>query len=181
MEELAASDPRIRLLRHERNLGIRDTYEHLYRECTREFVFLNSTDGQCSTWVLADLITRIGEADIVIGKRRNKHYGLGRAFISWALNAIPEVLFGVRVHDAGSVKLTRRELLTRWKLVSRSPFSEAERIIRATRAGCRVVAVPIAFQPRAAGRSAAIRPRVLLDSALDVVRLRWALAPWVGG
>src|SRR5690242_3373622 len=45
-ERVASELKGIRVLHNERNSGIRETFERLYRESQKDFVFLNSTDGQ---------------------------------------------------------------------------------------------------------------------------------------
>ena len=39
--ETVARIPNARVIEHDGNRGIRETFEHLYREATKEFVFLN--------------------------------------------------------------------------------------------------------------------------------------------
>jgi glycosyltransferase involved in cell wall biosynthesis len=175
IDDAAARHPKLRALHHSRNRGIRETFEHLYHEASKEFVFLNSTDGQWDTAVLFDLVPLAGEWDVVIAARRDKHYGPGRALVSWAFNAMPRLLFGVPVSDAGAVKLVRREIIERLPLVSRSPFSEAERLIRASRAGYRIAERPTETRPREQGRSRGASRQLVGEAARDVVRVWRAL------
>jgi glycosyltransferase involved in cell wall biosynthesis len=148
-----AADIRMTLLEHESNRGIRATFEHLYSAAAKELVFLNSTDRQWETAVLFELLPLSKSWDIVIASRRNKRYGLSRSFVSWAFNILPKLLFRVQTYDAGAVKLVRREVIARFSLVSRSPFSEAERLIRASRAGYRITEHPVDTNPRSAGKA----------------------------
>jgi glycosyltransferase involved in cell wall biosynthesis len=175
VDEIAARYPDIRALHHRENRGIRETFEHLYREATKEFVFLNSTDGQWDTAVLLDLLSKTQTHDVVIAARREKHYRPVRTFVSWGFNALPPLLFGVRTYDAGAVKLVRREIIERFELVSRSPFSEAERLIRAARAGYRITEHPVDTQPRQAGPSRGVNRRLVTQALQDVVRVWRAL------
>src|SRR5581483_10171383 len=124
---------------------------------------------------LFDLLPVAREADIVIATRREKHYGVVRAIVSWGFNAIPRQLFGVPMRDAGAVKLVRREIIARFELVSRSPFSEAERLIRAARAGYRIVERPTATRPREQGRSRGVSRRLVGEALRDVARVWKAL------
>ncbi len=167
--------PRLRVIRHEHNLGIHATFEHLYREARKEFVFLNSSDRQWDTRVLFDLLPLTREFDVVVATRRRKYYGPGRALVSWGFNMVPRLLFGVRTGDAGAVKLVRREIIWRFDLVSRSPFSEAERLIRAARAGYRIAERPTATAPRTAGRSRGLSRGLVFDALRDVSRVWRAL------
>src|SRR5262249_21183317 len=144
---------RIRVMHNPRNLGIHATFERLYREASKEFVFLNSTDRQWETPILLEMLPLTSEFDIVIASRSDKHYGPTRLFVSWAFNLIPWLLFGVKTYDAGAVKLVRREIINRFKLVSRSPFSEGERLIRASRAGYRIAEHPVEIAKRQTGRA----------------------------
>jgi glycosyltransferase involved in cell wall biosynthesis len=175
IHDVAAGDLRIRAWRHDRNQGIFATFEDLYARATKEFVFLNSTDEQWQTRVLLDLLPLTATADVVIASRRDKHYPPVRRVVSWAFNALPGMLFGVRIFDAGAVKLMRREIITRCALVSRSPFSEAERLIRAARLGYRIVEFPVDTRPRRAGRGRGADWRVVRGSAVDLVRVWLAM------
>lgn len=167
--------PLIRALHNPVNQGIRATFERLYRESTKDFVFLNSTDRQWQTSVLFDLLPLTSDFDIVIAARNDKHYGTLRRLVSWLFNLIPVVLFGVRTFDAGAVKLVRREIIERFVLVSRSPFSEAERLIRAARSGYRIAAFPVHVAERRTGSAKGVSLRSLTQAFTDVVRVWWLL------
>jgi glycosyltransferase involved in cell wall biosynthesis len=174
-DEISARLPRMRVIHHQANQGIRETFEHLYRSAIKEFVFLNSTDRQWRTGVLFDLLPLTRDWDIVIASRRRKHYGGGRRFVSWAFNVVPHLLFGVRTSDAGAVKIVRREIISRFELVSRSPFNEAERLIRASRAGYRITAVPTETQTRQRGRARGLSRQLLFSAIADVGRVWWSV------
>jgi glycosyltransferase involved in cell wall biosynthesis len=175
VETVAGHLSRMRVLHNPGNQGIRATFERLYRESSKDFVFLNSTDQQWETRVLFDLLPLTSEFDIVIATRNDKHYGLGRRLVSGVFNLIPVVLFGVRTYDAGAVKLVRREIIERFALVSRSPFSEAERLIRAARAGYRIAAYPVHVAERRTGRERGVSLRALTQALADVIRVWWLL------
>ncbi|HSB10364.1 MAG TPA: glycosyltransferase family 2 protein [Blastocatellia bacterium] len=174
-EELARSLPLIRVLRNPKNCGIRQTFERLYRESRKDLVFLNSTDRQWDTRVLFDLLPLTDQFDIVIASRKRKHYGLTRGIVSGLFNFIPRVLFGVKTHDAGAVKLVRREIIERFELVSRSPFSEAERLIRAERAGYRIASHPVDIAERLSGKARGVTFHAVTEAGKDVFRVWLAL------
>lgn len=175
IEQVARGLPRVRVIQHARNLGIRETFEHLYSEATKEFVFLNSTDQQWKTSILFEMLPKAGEWDIIIAARKNKHYSLSRKIVSRVFNLVPAVLFGVRTYDAGAVKLVRREIIERFELVSRSPFTEAERLIKAARAGYRITEHPVEVSARHAGKARGVSGGVLKEAVLDVARVWWSL------
>ncbi len=175
IRQVGATLPRLRILDHPCNLGIRATFEHLYAEAAKEFVFLNSTDRQWKTEILFDLLPLTRDWDIIIASRRDKHYGRVRALVSWGFNLLPRLLFGVATYDAGAVKLVKREIIERFPLVSQSPFSEAERLIRAARAGYRITARPVVTSQRTAGRARGVSGRLVIEAVKDLARVWRAL------
>ena len=175
VDEAARRLPRVRAIHHSRNRGIYETFEHLYAEAAREFIFLNSTDGQWDTRILLEMLPLTADYDVIVASRRDKHYGKRRELVSWVFNCVPRLLFGVSTVDAGAVKLMRREIVVRFPLVSRSPFSEAERLIWAARAGYRITARPVDTRPRQAGTPRGVSLALVARSMLDVLRVWWAV------
>jgi glycosyltransferase involved in cell wall biosynthesis len=175
IDGLAGRIARLRVLHHEHNLGIHSTFEHLYSEASKEFVFLNSTDQQWDTRILFDLLPLATHWDVMIASRKHKHYGIVREFVSWTFNAIPLILFGVRTVDAGAVKLMRREIVERFPVVSRSAFSEAERLIRAARAGYLITSHPVSVAERQAGKAKGVSFTAVVEALKDVARVWWSL------
>jgi len=173
LRQLSSKNPRLRPIFHEKNRGIRATFEELYAASTKDAVFLLPSDLEWPPEILPSLVERFGEADIVIAARINKNYGMARAIISNIFNLIPWVLFGIGISDAGAVKLVRKELILQTRVISQSPFSEAERIIRAVRAGYRVESIPTITRRREAGVSHGVRLKVLVAAATDVLRVWW--------
>lgn len=171
IEAVASRLPHVRVLNNPSNQGIHRTFERLYAEASKDFVFLNSTDRQWETSILFDMLPLTTTFDIVIAARKDKHYGFTRELVSWAFNWIPTVLFGVNTHDAGAVKLVRREIIRLCPIVSRSPFSEAERLIRATRAGYRITTYPVDTAERRTGRARGVSLAAVLEACKDVVRV----------
>ncbi len=129
----------VRLLRHERNRGIAAACSSLYAGAHGRFVFINGSDGQWRTAECLRMMALRHRFDVVVGRRVKKQYRLGRQLVSAAFNLLPRLLFGVAVHDAGSIKLFRREVLA-LPLLSRGPFREAERLVR--RSGAATALVP---------------------------------------
>jgi glycosyltransferase involved in cell wall biosynthesis len=173
LRRLAAENPRLRPIFHEKNKGIRVTFEELYAAATLDAVFLVPADLEWPPEILPSLVARFDEADIVIAARIDKHYGVSRSIVSAIFNFIPWVLFGIVVHDAGAVKLVRREIIRDTRMISQSPFSESERIIRAVRAGYRLESVPTVTRLRSAGVSHGVRFKVLVAAVMDVWRVWW--------
>ena len=175
IENFAKKHPHFRIINHSRNLGIHAALEDLYKNAKNDFVFINAVDKQWKTGILFDMLPLTKDADIIIASRKKKPYGLFRSFVSWGFNKASSVLFGVDTFDAGSVKLIKREIIERFPLISKSPFSEAERIIRASKAGYRIIDYPVRVFPRKTGRASGVKPKVLLGAFIDVFRVWYSL------
>lgn len=157
IEEFFVRLPNFSFFNNSTNLGVHKTFELLYSKAKKQFVFLNSTDQQWKTSILFEMLPLTKEGDIIIASRKNKHYGIFRAAVSFLFNWIPLFLFGVRTFDAGSVKIVRKDIIDRFSLISISPFSEAERLIRASKVGYKIIEYPVEVSPRKSGKSKSIK------------------------
>ncbi len=164
----------VRILRHEMNRGMMAAFETLYNSARGQYVFLNASDGQWKTAECLRFLDLRDRYDIVVGRRRAKNYTLWRKVVSGTFNLLPLILFGVRTYDAGSIKLFRADVL-RIPLISRSPFREAERIIRANRRGYRVGAIEVEHHDRRGGRATGARWPLILNSMVDLLRCWWQI------
>ena len=163
--------PNLRVLENEVRKGITYTFERLYQEANGEFIFLNSADGQWPANIIRPMLDLSKDFDIVIASRKQKYYSPFRKFVSWMFNAIPKYLFKVRTYDAGAAKLVKKEIIERFTIISRSPFAEAERIIRAVRAGYKVAEFPVETLPRSHGKARGVNLSLVLQSARDALKL----------
>lgn len=175
LDELSHKIPSLRVFHNPQNMGMNYTFEYLYGNATKDFVFLNATDRQWPTPCIFRLLPLAQSYDIIVASRKNKHYGIYRNLLSYVFNSIPRWIFGIETYDAGAVKLIKREIVERFTLISRSPFSEAERMIRAARAGYRITELQIDTAPRETGVARGAKLRLLMDASLDVVRVWWDL------
>ncbi|MGL4553480.1 MAG: glycosyltransferase family 2 protein [Gemmataceae bacterium] len=162
----------IRVLRHERNRGIAGACQTLYDAARGRYVFINGSDGQWKTAECLRMMALRDRFDVIVGKRRRKQYGWWRGVVSGSFNALPRLLLGVATHDAGSIKLFRRDVLS-IPLLSRGPFREAERIARARRRGLRVGSIPVDQLPRQGGVAGGAKMTLVAGAVLDLGRCWW--------
>ena len=170
---LSEQTKKVRLVVHTENKGIHQSLVDLYLNARGTHIYFTGSDGE---WPAENLIKMFpaleGGADLVIGVRQNRSeiYNLRRRFISYGFNLLTTLLFGLATRDAGSIKLGVRDVFTS-EVICRSPFSEAERIIRAYRHGYRVDFVPIQFLRRAHGKGKGATWRNVFGSLWDCLRL----------
>ena len=168
---LGSREPRLRVVRNETNLGIYGAVMRCYREARGTYLYFTGSDGQWPAENLIPMLERLAGADLVVGVRTNRHevYTIPRRVISYLYNQLPRLLFGIAVYDAGSVKVGIRAIF-QLDLVSKSPFSEAERLIKAVRSGYRVMFLPIRFVPRAGGQARGGSWKNIRNSVQDMFR-----------
>lgn len=176
LAEFQRTEPRLHVIR-QHNQGIYSAFTCCYRNARGTYIYSTGSDGQ---WPVENLLPMLDRArsgaGLVIGVRSNLKdvYAPLRQVISRTFNLLPRVVFGVRLGDAGSVKLGLREIF-QMELISRSPFFEAERIIRAQRAGHRLAYVPIRFLRRGAGKEGGASWKNVRNSIRDLLLCTWKL------
>lgn len=172
LSALSLREPRVRAVRNPTNLGIYGAFTRCYQEARGEYLYYTGSDGQWPPENIELMLQRLqAGADLVCGVRTNLEevYTIPRRVVSYCFNQLPHLLFGIDVQDAGSVKLGLLALF-RLDLVSKSPFFEAERIIKATQSGYRVAFVPIRFLPRIGGKAGGNSLKNIRESVQDMFR-----------
>lgn len=173
----AKADPRVRLLRHEKNQGIAASFGHLFREARGTHIYLTAGDDQWPAENLPRLFHRLVDtgSDLVVGVRQNRHqvYSPWRRFLSYGFNMIPRVLLGIDTQDANGIKLGRREIFV-LPLASRSFFAEIERLALARHKGYKITSAPIAFKHRPSGKARGAAWRNIWMTLRDMVRFLFA-------
>ncbi|HJW39306.1 MAG TPA: glycosyltransferase family 2 protein [Candidatus Udaeobacter sp.] len=173
IQRLSQQTNQIRLVRHAQNKGIYQSQTDLYLNARGTHIYFTGSDGQWPANILLKMFPALqAGADLVVGVRQNRNaiYTLRRRFVSYAFNLLPKMLFGLGTRDAGSVKLGVRDVFT-CDVISRSPFADAERIIRAHKRGYLIEFVPIDFLPRAHGKAKGATLRNVVASLRDCFRL----------
>lgn len=97
-------------------------------------------------------------ADLVLGSRELGHCEPGallphQRFGNWLTARIMGVLYSVRVTDLGPFRAIRKPALDRLELAERTYGWSVEMMVKAARAGYRLVEVPVSYRPRYAGQS----------------------------
>ncbi|MCI0581405.1 MAG: polyprenol monophosphomannose synthase [Chloroflexi bacterium] len=182
---LAAADTRVRVRHRAGKQGLGRAYLDGFRVALdggAGIVVQMDADWSHDPAVLPGLVEPIGagRADLVIGSRYTKggrveDWGLGRRLISRGGSLFARIVLGLRPSDlTGGFKAWRATTL------AAIPFGgihaggyvfQIEMTHRASRAGARVVEVPITFRDRRVGHSKMSR-RIIVEALLVVIRLR---------
>jgi dolichol-phosphate mannosyltransferase len=184
-DELAAADPRIRVLHRATKQGLGRAYLDGFATALgggATVVLQMDADFSHDPATLPALVGPIatGSADLVIGSRYARGGGvvdwsLGRRIVSRGGSLFARVVLALRPNDlTGGFKAWRASTL------ASVPFDgihaggyvfQIEMTFRASRAGARITEVPITFRDRRIGQSKMSR-RIIVEALVVVVQLR---------
>ncbi len=180
-ERLAAADPRVRVLHNERNLNYGISLLRGIRAARYEWVLHDGADLPLAPEDLDRFTPHFADADVIVVERTSRAaHSPWRKLTSWTNNLLLRALFAPRAADLNFVQFYRRSVVEELELRSTSPaFVTPELILRAERLGKRVRCVPAEFRRREAGKAHFGRPKDILWTLRDMLRLR--LATWRRG
>lgn len=178
-DDMADRLDRVTVIHHNRNRGLGVCYRTAFDRVRFEYVTVLPGDGEIPASTITAFLASVGDADVVLGflpegkfKSDGKPDRRSR-FLSGAERMLYRFLFGTFPRFQGTL-LFRRQLLDDLPLYSsgRGWMIMVELLIRASRAGYEMIAVPIEMRPRVAGKSKVKNLRMSAIMFLQLVRLR---------
>jgi glycosyltransferase involved in cell wall biosynthesis len=151
---LKAHHPRVRLLRHDRNRGYGAALRSGLGAARHDLLFYTDADCQFDIGELRDMVPLMGDAQVVLGFRVNRHEPRGRAIASWVYNRIVGAVFRLRVRDVNcSFKLFSRAVWEGMVVEADDFVVDAEIVAWARRRHLRIVQKGVRHYPRVAGET----------------------------
>jgi glycosyltransferase involved in cell wall biosynthesis len=130
------------------------------RELGAEVVIFMDGDGSDDPADLGLMLKPLleGQADFVIGSRVSKNAARGAVppqarLGNWLVSTLIRLRFGVPVHDIGSFRALPCSVLESLRMREMTHGWPVEMVVKAARAGYRIVEVPLHYRPRSHGRS----------------------------
>ena len=183
-EEMAAADPRVRVLHREGKSGLGAAYLAGFRHALsgeHQVVVEMDADGSHAPEDLPALLTALEEgagADLVLGSRyvpggEVVNWPAHREWLSRGANLYARLALGADVRDiTAGYRVYRRQVLEQLDLdsvISQGYCFQIDLAWRALQAGFRVVEVPITFTERQIG-SSKMDGAVMLEAFVNVAR-----------
>jgi glycosyltransferase involved in cell wall biosynthesis len=176
-DELARLYPQVRVVHHERNRGYGGALRSGFASATKELVFYTDGDAQYDPREMALLWQRMDEGvDLVNGYKISRSDPFHRVVIGRLYHHMVKRLFSLGVRDVDcDFRLMRRAIFDRVHLEKSSGVICLEMMKKITDAGFNIVEVPVHHYHRAYGRSQFFNFRRIGRTAIDVIKLWWAL------
>jgi dolichol-phosphate mannosyltransferase len=173
IRSLARQDPRIRLLRFEKNAGLSAAFHAGFQAARGRIVATLDSDLQNDPHDLPALVARLDEADAAVGMRLIRHDSLVKRISSRIGNGVRRAVTGDPVQDSAcSLRVMKRECLS-----AVPPYTGMHRFVPSLlkMAGFRVVEVPVHHRPRKFGRSKYGVGNRALTAFVDLLAVRWMM------
>jgi hypothetical protein len=172
MRELAAADPRVRVVSYRQNRGIGGALRAGFDAAAGDFVTWIPADGQIPPDAVLELYRRRGEGAMLTTVYRRRADPWYRHVISQTLNLL------IRVHAGQPAKSGGNYLFARSAWAAHAPRGDDSMMLstafrqRLRDAGEPIVEVAIDCRPRHAGSSKVLNPRTILRTLGGLFALR---------
>jgi glycosyltransferase involved in cell wall biosynthesis len=169
-DELAAQDPKIRVIHHTTNLGYGAAIRTGLANVQYEWVCFTDGDDEYDIYDLEKLIRLRNRYDLIITFRYAKLYSGFRIFVSWVYNRSLQALFKSHFRDISTgLRLIKRDLVKELDLKANSPFIGAEIAIKTMLKGFPVGEVGIQTFPREFGHGSATSWHNIVATIKDMI------------
>jgi glycosyltransferase involved in cell wall biosynthesis len=176
-DELVKKYPFIRVVHNNPNRGYGGAFKSGIYNCRHEWIAFTDADGQFDFSEVSKLIDKQIEtkADLVIGYYLKRAVGPMTILTSRLWEALVVLVFGLKVRDIDcGFKLFRKKVVETIPQLEaeRGPFINSEFLIRAKKAGFKMVEIGVHHYPRAGGRATGRSLKVILSGFSDLLKLR---------
>ena len=173
-ERLQSEYPTLRTLIHTQNRGYGAAVWSGMKAARLEFVFFTDADGQFDVSELSRLIEVLGEADGVLGYRRNRKDATGRGLLGSLYTTLIGLVLRIDYRDMNcAFKLFRRSAIAGVSLSSTGALFNAELLARLR--GHVFEEIGVHHYARRHGRQSGARPDVILRALLELPLVWWSV------
>jgi glycosyltransferase involved in cell wall biosynthesis len=181
VEAISREDPRVRVVRHERNRGYGEALRSGFLAARLDYVFFTDADLQFDMNELERFLPYAGTVDVVAGYRRNRQDTFVRRLMANGWNVLVRVLFYVPVRDIDcAFKLFDSRVLREVDIESVGAMVNTELMVKLGRNGSSVVEVGVTHRPRRAGQARGASPKVIARAFVELLKMRRKLAALEG-
>jgi len=168
---LAEFEPRIRLLRHDRNRGLGAGIRTGLEAAEGDLILYTDADLPFDFNLIPQLVARASDGRVIAGYRTNRGEGLRRWILTKGYNLFCRFVLGLRLRDVNfACKLIPRRAVHGMRLASEGSFIDAELLLECRRQGFAIDEFPLTYYRRARGLSTLSRPMVIVGILIEMTR-----------
>jgi glycosyltransferase involved in cell wall biosynthesis len=176
IKELMESDPRIHVVTHKVNEGYGASISSGLYESKYPWIAFTDSDGQFDFAEITHFLAKRQEsgADLVIGYYKKRQVSAFKKITSKLWELMVFILFGLKVRDIDcGFKLISKKVIDTIPVLEskRGAFISSELLIKARRAGFKIVEIPVTHYPRLKGVGTGRNLNVIIKSFVDLLRL----------
>ena len=172
---LAAANPRIRVHRNPRNLGLGRSYRIGIDLARCDYTSWVAGNNIVPQEALERIYDRVGERDMVISFILRDVRDFKRRVMSRAFTRMMNLLFSVRMRYYTGPCVYKSAVAKSFTMRAEGSLFVAELLVRLLRAGQSYVEVGLTPLPRTSGATKTFRAKNLVDVFVSVMRLFWEL------
>lgn len=178
--DLTKLDKRIKLIDHKVNRGYGAALKSGFYNAKYDWIAFTDSDGQFDFGEIKNFLKTQEEtnADLVIGFYKRRQESKFKIITSKVWELLVFMLFGLRVKDidCGFKLISKKVIDSIPRLESeRGAFISSEFLIKAKKAGFKIVEIPVSHFPRKSGKPTGRNIRVILKSFSDLFKLWFKL------
>jgi glycosyltransferase involved in cell wall biosynthesis len=174
--KIAGSDKHVKVITHTQNRGYGADLKEGFSVAKYNWICFTDSDGQFDFSEITNFIEKQKEtgADLVVGYYKKRQVSKFKIITSKMWELAVFILFGLKVRDIDcGFKLVSKEVIRKMpKLESeRGAFISSELLIKAKRAGFKIVEIPVTHYPRLKGAGTGRKLNVIIQSFIDLFKL----------
>jgi glycosyltransferase involved in cell wall biosynthesis len=190
----AAKEPRLKIIRHDRNYNVGIACRTAITNAGKEFLFWQTVDWSYDLKKLRIFLELLNHFDVVQGIRPvpirllsyipvlrsiyrvNKRSDTFRkAVVSLGNYYLLRLMFGAKFQDFQNITFYPTKFVQSLPIVGKTSFVNPELLLKSYARGIRIIEVPIRFIPRSQGEAKGTRFATILRSVADTFRnwLAW--------
>lgn len=171
--KITSENSKVRQIVHEKNLGYGAALATGFYSARFPLVVFTDADLQFDFGQIQKFLEKIGEADLVIGYRIRRAEGIIRKLNAEGWRFLNFLLFGLRVKDIDcGFKLIKKRVFARIpKLESKGATISAELLVKAKKAGFKILEIPVSHYPRRLGQPTGANLAVIAKAFYELFKL----------
>jgi len=179
LQELAQSNPKIKIVGHDQNRGYGGALITGFASCTKDLIFYTDGDGQYDVREMKILLAQMADdVDWVNGYKISRHDPFYRVIIGKIYHLIVKISFGIKLRDVDcDFRLMRRKMFEKVHLKSDSGVICVEMIKKFQDAGFHYREAPVHHFFRAYGKSQFFNFARVFRVGVNLIQL-WGELVW---